>query len=192
MRKEVVNVPNALSTYRIVALPFIIYSIATHNKTLYIALISINLITDILDGYIARKFKLETELGAKLDSVADVGTYLMAFAGMIILEKDFVTEHKIAFLFLIGLWILPQIISLIKFRRFPSFHLYSNKATGYVQGIFIFTYFLFGYNAVYFYFMIFFSYLAYLEELVIVLFIPRLRSNLRSIYFLLKEQGGIR
>ncbi|WP_371412031.1 CDP-alcohol phosphatidyltransferase family protein [Sphingobacterium sp. HMA12] len=32
---------------------------------------------------IARLFKLQTEFGAKLDSVADIGTYLMAFMGMI-------------------------------------------------------------------------------------------------------------
>lgn len=191
MKEKIINIPNALSAYRIVALPFIIYAIATGNKPLYITLLSINLITDILDGLIARVFKLETELGAKLDSVADIGTYLMAFAGMIVLEKAFVTDHKTAFLFLIGLWLLPQMVSLIKFKRFPSFHLYSNKITGYIQGIFIFTYFVFGYSAAYFYFMIVISYLAYLEELALVLFLPKLRSNLRSVYFVIKENGRI-
>ena len=84
------NVPNALSAYRLLALPFILYALFTTDRNLFILLISVNLITDILDGLIARLFNLQTEFGAKLDSVADIGTYLMAFLGMITLEKALV------------------------------------------------------------------------------------------------------
>ncbi len=192
MQKEkILNVPNALSVYRILGLPFIIWSIAEGNKSLYITLLSINLITDILDGLIARTFHLETELGARLDSFADIGTYVMAFSGMIVLEKSFVSEHATVFLFIIGMYALPQIISLIRFRRPTSFHLYSSKTLGYIQGIFIFTYFVFGYSAWYFYFMAIASYLVYSEALIIVLLIPKLRSNVKGIYFMLKEYKKI-
>jgi len=190
-KEKVVNIPNALSVYRIVALPFIIYTIATGNKQLYITLLSINLITDILDGLIARTFKLETELGARLDSFADIGTYIMAFSGMIVLEKEFVGEHSIAFILVIGLYALPQLVSLIRFRRPTSLHLYSSKTLGYIQGIFIFTYFISGYTPWYFYFMIVVSCVAYLEALIIVSTIPVLRSNVRGIYFMLKENKRI-
>jgi len=188
-KENIWNVPNALSAYRILALPFIIYVIVSADKNLFIILLSINLITDILDGLIARLFKLQTELGARLDSLADIGTYIMAFTGMIVLEQDFMQEYKVEFMFLIGLWLLPQLLALLRFRRFPSFHLWSNKATGYVQGIFIFTFFVFGFWEPYFYFMLVFSCLAYLEELILVLLLPQLRSNLKSIYFVLRHQG---
>lgn len=192
MKKEkVINVPNALSIYRIIALPFIVWSIVDGNKSIYITLLSINLITDILDGWIARTFHLETELGARLDSFADIGTYLMAFSGMIILEGSFVNEHALAFSFVIGMYALPQIISLIRFRRPTSFHLYSSKTLGYIQGIFIFTYFVFGYTPWYFYFMVIASCVVYAEALVIVLSIPALRSNVKGIYFMLKENKKI-
>lgn len=192
MKKEkVINVPNALSIYRIIALPFIVWSIVDGNKSIYITLLSINLITDILDGWIARTFHLETELGARLDSFADIGTYLMAFSGMIILEGPFVNEHALAFSFVIGMYALPQIISLIRFRRPTSFHLYSSKTLGYIQGIFIFTYFVFGYTPWYFYFMVIASCVVYAEALVIVLSIPALRSNVKGIYFMLKENKKI-
>ena len=181
------NVPNALSAYRLIALPFILYAIFTSNRDLFILLISINLITDILDGLIARVFNLQTEFGAKLDSVADIGTYLMAFIGMISLEKTFVTAYKIEFITLIVLWLTPQLCSLIKFRRFPSFHLWSYKIIGYLQGIFIFSYFVFGFHELYFYFMLVLSCVAYIEELTLVMILPKLRSNLKSI-FLLQSQ----
>ncbi len=182
------NVPNALSAYRLLALPFLIYAIASGNKQLFITLLSINLITDILDGLIARLFRLQTEFGAKLDSMADVGTYIMAFAGMIVLETAFVASYGTEFIALIVLWLLPQLVSLIRFGRFPSFHLWSNKVTGYLQGIFIFTFFVFGFHPIYFYVMLTVSYLAYLEELVLVVALPKLRSNLKSAFLVLSRK----
>lgn len=181
-QENLLNVPNALSAYRLFALPFILYAIYTANRNLFILLISINLISDILDGLIARLFNLQTEFGAKLDSVADIGTYLMAFLGMITLEKAFVSSYKVEFIILIALWIIPQLCALIKFRRFPSFHLWSYKVTGYVQGIFILSYFTLGFYQPYFYLMLLISCLAYLEELILVLMLPQLRSNLKSIF----------
>ncbi|EEI90849.1 CDP-alcohol phosphatidyltransferase [Sphingobacterium spiritivorum ATCC 33300] len=182
-KENIWNVPNALSIYRILALPFIIYAICVGDKPLFITLLSVNLITDILDGLIARLFHLQTELGARLDSLADIGTYIMAFAGMIVLERSFVMEHRIEFSLLIGMWLLPQLVSLIRFRRFPSFHLWSYKVTGYVQGVFIFTFFIFGVSTIYFYIMLVISFLAYMEELLLVSILPELRSNVKSSLF---------
>ncbi|QQD13930.1 CDP-alcohol phosphatidyltransferase family protein [Sphingobacterium sp. UDSM-2020] len=181
------NVPNALSLYRLLALPFIIYTIITANRESFILLLSINLVTDILDGLIARLFNLQTEFGAKLDSIADIGTYIMAFMGMISLEKVFVATYKIEFIILIAMLLIPQLCALIRFQRFPSFHLWSYKITGYLQGIFIFSYFVFGFSAFYFHLMLVVSCLAYLEELILVITLPKLHSNLKSI-FLIQQQ----
>lgn len=186
------NLPNLLSAYRLAALPFIVYTIIQGNKQLYITLLSVNLITDILDGLIARSFKLETEFGARLDSLADIGTYLMAFSGMIILEQDFVSRYAVAFTVLICLYISPQIISLLRFKRTTSLHLYSSKVTGYIQGIFIFCYFNWGYANWYFYLMLSCSYIAYTEALIILTCIPELRSNVKGIYFMFKQFKTIR
>lgn len=185
------NVPNVLSAYRILALPFIVWTIVAGDKQWYILLLSVNLITDILDGLIARTFKLETEFGARLDSLADIGTYAMAFAGMLVLETAFVKEYRFAFFILMGLYILVQVIALMRFKRTTSFHLYSSKVVGYVQGIFMFTYFVFGFTPWYFYLMLVLSYLAYLEALLIVSTIPQLRSNVKGIYFMWKEHKRI-
>lgn len=186
------TIPNALSAYRILALPFIAWTIAAGNKYAYITLLSVNLVTDILDGFIARRLNLTTEFGARLDSLADMGTYSMAFAGMIVLERAFVEAHATEFYALTGLYASVQIVSLLRFQRTTSFHLYSSKVTGYVQGIFIFCYFLSGYSSGFFYAMLAISCLAYLEALIIVLFIRELRSNVQGIYFLLKKNGTLR
>jgi cardiolipin synthase (CMP-forming) len=183
-KENIFTVPNLLSFYRLLAIPFVIWALLNENRKLFITLISINLITDILDGYIARKFKMCTEFGARLDSLADIGTFLLSISGFLVFEKTFVYNHAIAFLMLFGLYFTAQVFSLIKFKRTTSFHLYSNKFSGYVQGIFIFTFFVFGYCNWYFYFMITVGCLAELEVLVLVLTLPKIISNAKSIFHL--------
>ncbi len=185
-RENIYNIPNLLSAYRLVALPFIVWAMALGSEEWFILLLSINLITDILDGFIARRFKLETKLGAKLDSIADLGTYLAAVAGMIVLEKEFVDKHAVILIILISLYLLPHGISLVRFRRAASFHLYSSKVIAYVQGIFIFTFFNWGAPDWFFYLMIVLSYISYLEEAITALLIKESRSNVKSLCFVLK------
>jgi len=185
--QKLLNIPNVLSGYRILALPVLFYAMFSNNDKLFIILLSANLISDILDGFIARRFNMQTEFGARLDSIADIGTYICAFSGMFYFHYEFIQEHTFEFSLMMALYIIPQLISLIKFRRSPSLHLYSNKITGYIQGIFIFTFFNFGNYAPYFYFMIVFSALAYLEELICVLYLKDLRSNVKTFYHLQKQ-----
>lgn len=183
-----INVPNMLSLYRLLAIPFIVWSLYVGDKTLFITLISINLITDVLDGWIARTFKICSELGARLDSLADIGTFLMSISGFLIFEYAFVIEHKLVFLLLFGFYSIPQLIALIKFKRPTSFHLYSNKVVGYIQGIFIFTFFVFGYNSTLFYFMIISSCLGDFEVFLLVLLLPKIVSNAKSIFLILNHK----
>ena len=68
------TIPNILSAYRLLAFPFLAFLIVTHQERIFALFFLISLISDILDGWIARTFNLQTELGAKLDSWADTVT----------------------------------------------------------------------------------------------------------------------
>jgi cardiolipin synthase len=190
-KETILTIPNLLSFYRLLAIPVIIWSLADNSRTLFIVLICVNLITDILDGVIARTFNMCTEFGARLDSLADIGTFILSICGFLVFEKPFVIEHKMAFLTLFSFYAVPQLISLLKFKRPTSFHLYSNKIVGYLQGIFIFTFFVFGYNEIYFYFMVVCSCLGDFEVLLLVLLLPKIVSNAKTIFSILKrKQNG--
>ena len=80
--ENVINVPNGLSLYRLWMFPAIVLLCLTGAEQLFAVFICINLITDILDGLIARTFKLQTRFGARLDSLADVTTYISAILGL--------------------------------------------------------------------------------------------------------------
>lgn len=70
------NIPNILTCFRILIIPVIIASFYIHDSYLYARKITALLfltasITDFLDGYIARKYNLESKLGIILDPIAD-------------------------------------------------------------------------------------------------------------------------
>lgn len=65
------NIPNLLSFLRILIIPAIVKCFVGGNILLSAILIICSAITDIVDGFIARKFNMITELGKALDPIAD-------------------------------------------------------------------------------------------------------------------------
>ena len=68
------NLPNKLSLARICMVPlFIVAYFLTYSWTpiVAVALFILAAVTDFLDGYIARKYKMVTDLGKLLDPIAD-------------------------------------------------------------------------------------------------------------------------
>lgn len=189
MQKENrLNVPNALSLYRLVSFPFLLYLIFTEQEALFAVLLCINLVTDILDGLIARVFKLQTEFGARLDSLADYGTYILAFMGIYAFKYEDMGPHMPYMIAFASLILLYNIVSLVKFRRFPSLHLYATKIGGYVQGFFFFCLFTAGFYKGLFYTAMGIGYYATIEELIILMYLPQMRSNAKGLYWVLKDR----
>ena len=68
------DLPNQLTLFRIAVVPLllILYPLDFKQLNLFCAaLFTLAAITDLLDGFIARQFKLESKLGTILDPVAD-------------------------------------------------------------------------------------------------------------------------
>ena len=182
------NIPNILSLYRIVAFPFGLFFLFNHYEQWFVWLICINLITDILDGWIARTFNMQTEIGARIDSLADMGTYILALSGVFVFKYVEFEPHFLSFGIFIGLFIASYVFSLIKFGRFPSLHLYSNKIGGYIQGFFFFTLFVFDFYTPFYYFMVTWGIASFTEHLIIQMVIKEMKSNAKGLYWILKER----
>lgn len=187
-KNEFLTIPNLITSYRLLAVPLILYFIFTGNEKMFAIFLIISLLTDILDGVIARLFHMETEIGAKLDSFADNFNYLLAFTGMIVFKMDDLRPHLPSFYLFIGMMVLTVIVSLIKFRKFPSFHLYITKIGGYIQGAFIIVLFTLGFYAPFYYFVIIWAIIGAIEHIVIQMVIPEMRSNVKGLYWVLRER----
>lgn len=187
-KENVWNLPNAISMYRLLSFPFLLFLIFDGNESLFAILLCINLASDAVDGIIARTFKLQTEFGARLDSLADWGTYILAFTGIYNFKMP---DHGEDFWLLypfIGLIVFYNLFSFVKFRRLPSLHMYSTKLGGYFQGIYFFGLFSYGYYAPIFFFAMIWGWLSSIEEIIILVYLKELQSNVKGLYWVLKSK----
>ncbi len=66
------TIPNFMSFFRLLLVPFIVWAyVGLHNTKLAIILLAVSALTDVLDGRIARRFNMVSDLGKALDPVAD-------------------------------------------------------------------------------------------------------------------------
>jgi len=66
-----VNWPNALTVIRILLIPLFVYEVLEGHYTSGLVVFFIAAVTDALDGFLARVFRLKTRLGTFLDPMAD-------------------------------------------------------------------------------------------------------------------------
>ena len=72
------SIPNILSFFRIILVPLFVYEFTFRdNFSVAGIVLLISGITDCLDGFIARKFNMITDLGKILDPIADKLTQIM-------------------------------------------------------------------------------------------------------------------
>ena len=187
-KQNLFTVPNILSFYRILSFPVVLYFILANQETIFVILLIINLITDFLDGFIARKFNMETEFGARLDSLADEGTYILAFVGIFMFKAADFEPYKISALSFLSAYVLSILISLIKFKKMPSLHLYSSKVGAIMQGVFFFVLFIFGFYTVFYYVMIIWGIVSFLEQIIILLIGSEMKPNSKGLYWVLNNQ----
>ena len=70
------NLPNKLTLFRIVLIPFFVFFLLTDcvgeiGKYIALAVFAVASLTDLLDGKIARKYNLVTNFGKFMDPIAD-------------------------------------------------------------------------------------------------------------------------
>ncbi len=88
--KEPSNLPNLLTLSRILAVPLIIILLYSDNRWLNLltaVLVVIAAITDGLDGYVARKYGFESNLGKLLDPLADKILLLSTMVMLVHLQR---------------------------------------------------------------------------------------------------------
>ena len=70
------HIPNILTVSRFFLIPFVIYFLVVDNYLLAFIFLTISGLTDVLDGFIARKFNFITNFGKLIDPLADKTTQI--------------------------------------------------------------------------------------------------------------------
>lgn len=105
------HVPNILTIIRFLLIPIIIILAFQNNYVGTMIILTISGITDILDGYIARKFNFITDFGKLMDPLADKATQVTLLAVLtiqkiipiwiiaVVLLKEFIMVSGASFLY---------------------------------------------------------------------------------------------
>jgi len=66
-----VSIPNIITLGRILLVPFIVWAIASNQMEIAFAIFIVAGVSDAIDGFLAKRFNMASELGALLDPLAD-------------------------------------------------------------------------------------------------------------------------
>lgn len=123
------SVPNCITSFRIVGTLCLLF-MEPFSAVFYV-LYALCGFSDVLDGWIARRTNTTSQLGSKLDSIADLLLYTL-----ILLRIFPVLWARLPrwIWYLVGAALLLRVFSYgtvaLRYRRFASIHTYMNKATG--------------------------------------------------------------
>lgn len=182
---------NALTLYRLCAAPLLVGLVFLGEVRLFSILLPVSFFTDLIDGTLARKFKVQSVFGSRLDSIADDLTILAGIVGVFVLEPGFISENRVTVGVLITLLVAQNAVALIKYRRVTSFHTWLAKIAAVVQGMFLILLFLLP-EPIYplFYAAAIVSVLDLAEEIIMVAILKEWRADVKGISEALSIRRG--
>lgn len=128
-KKLITHIPNVITCFRIVLSPILLL-VAPWSSSFFVIYFICGL-SDICDGYLARKWKVSSKYGAAIDSIAD-------FIFIIILLLIFIPilDLKGWMLIWIGIITVIRFLSVIigacKYHTVAFIHTYGNKVAGFL------------------------------------------------------------
>ncbi len=175
--------------YRLIVSSLLIILILTNNINWFKWLLAFSFFTDLIDGTLARHYKVNSIFGSKLDSIADDMTIVAAIIGLLKFKMTFIMDNYIIVSVLITLFLGQIIIALIRYHKISSFHTYLAKTAAIVLGIFlILVFFMKEPPYLLFYSAAVITIFDLVEEITLVFLLPEWKTNVKGIYWVLKNK----
>ena len=181
--------PNAISMIRLAATPVLLFSALGRHESLFQWLLLACLLSDILDGLLARTFHWESRFGAWLDSMADMLVALIAPIGVYVFQWSVLRPHWPPLAAMVGLNLIQMASAFWRYGRISSFHTLLIRAAAYTQGTFVMSLFFWGFQTWIFYLMVPVSLRVYGEELLLVWMLPEWQANVGGLYRILQHRN---
>jgi CDP-diacylglycerol--glycerol-3-phosphate 3-phosphatidyltransferase len=184
MSMSLCTIPNALSGFRLASVPVLLALAWGDYGKVFLVLLVCALLTDIADGYLARRLHQKSELGARL--IVDFALYISIplsawwlWPELIVREAPYVTV-------VLASLVLPILIGFAKFQRLTSYHTWGAKLSAVLMGCS--TLLLFAGGPAYpFHFSVAVLVVTQIEEIAITLVLPIWRSNVPSLVHALRN-----
>jgi CDP-diacylglycerol--glycerol-3-phosphate 3-phosphatidyltransferase len=175
------RLPNLLSGLRIALVPVLLWIAWTGHPVTFLWTFALSLSTDLLDGFVARRFHANSELGARLDSWGDLATYAVVPLCTWWLYEEKVLAQLVLVVIALVAFVAPTLIGLAKFRRLPSYHTRLAKLSAILMGGGLLLYL--GFGAVWlFQLAVLVLFVEALEEIAITTVLSKWQANVPSLF----------
>jgi len=187
--KPAYYVINGITIYRVIAAPVLLLLLLFKQYDLFKWLLAFSFFTDFIDGFLARKFRVTSIFGTRLDSIGDDLTIVAAIVGLIVIKPLFLKQHMVLIGLLLALHLTQIIYSFIRYGKITSFHTYFAKTAAILQGVFlILVFFLPEPVLPLFYAAVILTGLELIEEIIMVSLLPNWEANVKGLYWVLKKK----
>ena len=182
LRRNLGTLPNQLTASRLVLLP-VLWALALLDEPVWLGIgVAVASATDMLDGYLSRRWNQTSAFGARLDATADHLLALSTTLWLVMLRPFFFREQKWPLIAWAVFAVLVLLVSWLKFRRAVNLHLYTSKAAVILAFLFAIPLLILGrYSHLQFYLTLAACTLAAAESLAIILTRDRVDENIGSI-----------
>jgi phosphatidylglycerophosphate synthase len=131
----VVNLPNLLSAFRIACVPVLLLLAWNGATGIFLLLFGLGLLSDVLDGMLARRLGQQSDFGARLDQWGDFALWLVLPFGAWWLWRDIVVRESAYVVLAIAAMVVPTAVAYAKYRAVPGYHTWSVKTGAILMGI---------------------------------------------------------
>jgi phosphatidylglycerophosphate synthase len=177
---QISHLPNAISLLRLAAVPVLLWLAFNQDQGVFAWLILAAGLTDVLDGWLARRFGWTSPLGAMLDTISDVSLILVAIYGIWSMQKHVFLDNWKVFAAVTGIWTLVHLTAFLRYGRLASVHTRFTRLGILAFGGFILTLFFYGFLSNIFYLTAAICFFAGIESLIMILLIAEWTPDLRA------------
>lgn len=189
------NIPFALILFRLLLVPIILalaYFIGESAKITILVLMYLGLLSDILDGIIARKQNISSEKLRRMDSQTDMVFWLSIGFTTWLLNPKLIADHANVIFAIIALEIACYIISLIKFKKETCTHAFLSKLWGLALLVAFTSLIGFNHAGIPFAIAIVLGFLSNIDVILIILILPKWTHDVPSTYHAYLIRKGIK
>ena len=179
-KEPLLTIPNALSVLRLVLAPVLVWLAWTGQHTAFLVTLSVSLLSDLTDGWFARRFDQATHLGTLLDSYGDFATYMTVPLCAWWLWPELIRREAWYAAAIVAAYVFPIVLGYLKYGRLTAYHTYGAKLSAVVVGASALALFAGG-PPLPFRIATWILVISELEEIAITTILPEWRANVPSI-----------
>lgn len=178
-----IRIVNLITLYRLFICILLGYLIEINSPYFKWVLLSA-FITDVVDGYLARRWKVTSKVGARLDSAADDLLFITCIISLFYFHLLFLMQYSYIIIPVLLFFGIKFLLLICKHNRIVSgMHTYLTKASAFLQALFFITTAFWGPSDILFLIAIFSTIIAIIEEIVIIIISKRLKENTKGLFF---------